>query len=120
MDLGVRSMNISRILISGIVVWIFGAIYTFLTCGWLFQWVYTIPPIIWLDPAVMMAPSNMILSNIFGIMIGIIFALVYALIYRGIPKKGVQKGMIYGLIVWLVGSFSGMITMPFYMNISTT
>ena len=62
----------------------------------------------------------MIGMNVAGIIRGVIFALVFAFLYKGLPGEKVKKGIIYGLIVWLVGAFSGISTMPFYMTIATT
>jgi len=113
-------MNAKRILISGVVIWIMGTMFGILTCGWLFNWVYTLPPNIWKDPAVMMSAGNMIGANLTGFIRAIIFASVYALLYKGIPGKGAKKGMTYGIIVWLIGALSGIASMPFYMTIATT
>jgi hypothetical protein len=113
-------MNAKRILISGVVIWIVSSIFGFLTCGWLFNWVYQLPPNIWLAPTTIMSPGNMIGAHINGIIRGLLFALVFAILFKGIPGKGVNKGMIYGVLVWLVGSLPGIASMPFYMTIATT
>ena len=84
-------MNAKRILISGVVIWIVGTVFGILTCGWLFNWVYTLPPNIWKDPAVMMSAGNLIGANLIGLVSAIIFALVYALLYKGIPGEGAKK-----------------------------
>jgi len=112
-------MNTKRILISGVVIWIVSMILGWLTCGWLFKWVYALPPNIWKDPAAMMGAGNMIGMNLTGFVRAIIFALVYALLYKGIPGKGAKKGMLYGILVWLIGALTGMASMPFYMTIAT-
>jgi hypothetical protein len=113
-------MNAKRIVISGIVIWIVSVAFGILTCGWLFNWVYQVPPDIWLDPAAMMGAGNVIGMNVIGIIRALLFALVFAIIYKGIPGKGVIKGMVYGVLVWLVGALTGMAAMPFYMTIATT
>jgi hypothetical protein len=113
-------MNAKKIMISGVLIWIVSSIFGFLTCGWLFNWVYQLPPNIWRDPATMMSPCNLIGSNVIGIVRGILFALVFAILYKGIPGKGVNKGMLYGVLVWAVGALPGIATMPFYMTIATT
>jgi hypothetical protein len=46
--------------------------------------------------------------------------IVFAALYKGLPLKGVKKGLMYGFIIWLVGTFSGMVTLPFYMTIAWT
>ena len=116
----VITMNAKRIVISGVVIWIVSSIFGFLTCGWLFNWVYQLPPNIWRDPATIMSVGSLIGTNVIGIIHGLLFALVFAILYKGIPGKGVNKGMIYGVLVWIVGALSGIATMPFYMTIATT
>lgn len=111
-------MNFKKILLATLVIWIIGSVFGFLTCGWLFNWVYMIPPIIWKDAAAMMTISNMVFSYLFGLIASFLFVWVYAFLFKGIPGKGVKKGMIYGILIWLVGALSGMATMPFYMTIS--
>jgi len=113
-------MNIKKLLLATLAIWLFGIIWTMLTCGWLFNWVYTIPPIIWKQPTEMMMMGNMIGSNIMGLTGTFLFVLVYALLYKTLPKKGVNKGIFYGFLVYLVGPFSGFIGMPFYMTIANT
>ncbi len=111
-------MRMGKAILAGVVIWIVGIIWTMLTCGWLFNWVYAIPPVIWKDAAAITSIGNMIGSNLLGLLIALIFVFVYAWLYKGIPGKGIKKGLAYGFIVWLVSAFSGMITMPFYMTIS--
>jgi len=111
-------MNIKKVLASTVAIWIFGILYTYLTCAWLFSWVYEIEPVVSKDPASMMLLPNLIGSNLSGLLIAFIFASVFAILYNGIPQEGVKKGLMYGFLVWLVGGLSGVITMPFYMNIA--
>jgi uncharacterized membrane protein YeaQ/YmgE (transglycosylase-associated protein family) len=114
-------MNAKRIVIAGVVVWIVSSIFFFLTCGWLFKWVYKLPPNIWRDWSTMPASAlNLIGPHVIGIIRALLFVLVFAILYKGIPGKGVNKGMIYGVLVWIVGALSGMASMPFYMTIATT
>ena len=113
-------LNWKKIFGIGVLLWIVGTIYTWLTCGWLFQWVYTIEPIIWQPAEAMMSGANLFWSNLAGIVIGILFVLVYAILYKGIPEKGAKKGMMFGVLLWLACTFGGMVTMPFYMTISWT
>ncbi len=107
-------MNIKRILIAGIVVWLVEFVIGALTCGWLFNWVYKLPPNIW------KTSINMIGMNIVGIIRAMMFVLVFAIFYKGIPGKGAKKGIVYGLLIWLVGALPGLAGMPFYMTIANT
>jgi hypothetical protein len=113
-------MNTKRILIAAIVVWIVSAVFGWLTCGWLFNWVYTLPPNIWKDPAMMMSSANMIAMYGISLVVAVIFVSIYAVLYKGIPGKGVNKGLVYGLIIWLVAALSGLVNLPFFMTIATT
>ena len=113
-------MNSKRILGAGVLVWIVSSVFGWLTCGWLFNWVYAIEPIIWKDPSVITSAPIMLGSNLVGLIGGIVFALIYAFIYKGIPKKGVKKGMVYGLVIWIISVFLGIAAMPFYMTIANT
>ena len=70
-------MNFKKIILSGVIIWIVNAVFGFLTCGWLFNWVYKIPPNIWVDPETMMSGANMLWANLVGLLSGLIFATVY-------------------------------------------
>lgn len=113
-------MKAKKILISGILIWLVNFISGCLTCGWLFNWVYKLPPNIWKAPEEIMTPGNMSGTILIGILQAILFASVYVLLYKGIPGKGIKKGMVYGFLVWSVGAFTGIAIMPFYMTIATT
>jgi len=113
-------MKSKKLILSTILIWIAGIIFMWLTCGWLFSWVYTIPPLIWLSPEEMMSTNNMLLSNLSALMASFLFVMVYDILYKGIPGTGIKKGLTYGLLMWLVGALSGMVTMPFYMTIAST
>ncbi len=113
-------MNIKKLAWATILTWIVSTAIIWLTCGWLFTWVYEIPPTIWLSAEEMMSTSNMLGSNIVSLIGCLVFVCVFTILYKGIPGKGIKKGLYYGLLVWLVGAAVGMATMPFYMTISTT
>ena len=112
-------MNIKKILISGVVVWLITSILGWLTCGWLFNGVYQIPPNIWKSEAAIMSVNNIIGSTLTGLISAMLFVLVFAVLYKGIPNKGLKKGLTYGFLVWLVGGLVGIANMPFYMAISS-
>jgi MFS family permease len=113
-------MNVKRLIIAAIVIWIVSAVWGFLTCGWLFNWVYQIAPMIWRSNEAIMSGTTLGLSLVFGLLIAFIFVIVYGVLYDGIPSEGVKKGLVYGFLLWLVCALSGMITMPLYMTISWT
>ncbi|MFC1655814.1 hypothetical protein ACFL3C_03020 [Patescibacteria group bacterium] len=109
-------MNVKRLILASIVIWVVSFAFIMLTCGWLFTWVYEIPPLIWVSPEDM----NLGLSIASGLLTAFLFTLVYAIFYKGIPGKGVKKGMIYGILLWLVGPLVGTLVMPVYMTIAWT
>ncbi|MBU2639276.1 MAG: DUF1440 domain-containing protein [Nanoarchaeota archaeon] len=111
-------INKKRLVVSSIIILIVSALYTFLTCGWLFKWIYNIEPKIWLSPSSMTSVYNIILSNLVGFLTILFFATIYALIYSKLPLKTFRRGALYGFFIWLVGPFTGIISMPFYMTIS--
>lgn len=109
-------MNVKRLIIASIVIWVVSFAFVMLTCGWLFTWVYEVPPLIWVSPEEM----NFALSIGGGLATAFFFTLVFAILYKGVPGKGVTKGLMYGLLLWLVGPLVGTITMPVYMTIAWT
>ncbi|MEA3248599.1 MAG: hypothetical protein U9Q73_02740 [Nanoarchaeota archaeon] len=106
-------MNIKKILLTSLVIWIVTAVLGFLTCGQLFNWVYLLPPNIWKNPV----EINFIGSTLFGLFSALLFVFVFAVLYKGIPNEGAKKGMTYGILVWLV-SLGGLVGMSFYMTIN--
>ena len=111
-------MNVKKLLIASVVIWIVGTVFGMLTCGWLFSWVYELPPNIWQSHEAMM--ENLVWMNLLGFFGYLAFAFVFAIFYKGIPGQGIKKGVNYGILIWLAGSLVGMFTMPLYMTISTT
>ena len=109
-------MNLKKVLIAGVVIWILSSVLGWFTCGWLFNWVYELPPNIWNSPEVIM--GNMLWNALATLVVSMAFVFVFALFYKGIPGKGVKKGIVYGLAVWLVGVLP-QVSMPFFMTIST-
>ena len=81
-------MNVKKLLMASAAVWLVGSLYTWLTCGWLFSWIYELPPTsLWKSNEEMMSGTNMIGSGLAGILAAFLFVLVFALIKKGIPKK---------------------------------
>lgn len=111
-------MNLKKVFLIGFITWIVGQAFMWLTCGWLFTWVYELPPMIWVPQAEMM--NTMWISALIALITSILFVWAYAVLYKGIPGKKVMKGINFGFLMWIVGALSGMITMPFYMTVATT
>ncbi len=97
-------MKIGKLALAGAVVGILTSVWGWLTCGWLFNWVYTLEPTnIWKSAEEM----PFVLMNTTNLVFAFLLALVYALIYKGLPGKGIVKGLWFGLFVWLVGALPG-------------
>jgi len=112
-------VNIKRVIAAAIAVTIVGFIYSWITCGWLFNWVYTLEPInVWKPMGDM--TTWMTWMNIGGFILNIILVGVFAYLYKGIPCKGIKKGLCFGLIVWLVGTLPGMFSTYMLMTVNTT
>jgi hypothetical protein len=111
-------MKFSKIVLGSIIVWIVSTIYLWLTCGWLFKWVYEIEPTVAWKGA--MGGNTVFASLLLGLIVAFLFSYVFSVLYKGIPGKGINKGLAYGFLVWLVGGLSGVITMPLYMNIAVS
>ncbi|MBD3238105.1 MAG: hypothetical protein GF332_00500 [Candidatus Moranbacteria bacterium] len=110
-----------KFLIATIAIWAVKTLIIWLTCGWLFSWVYKIPPVnIWLEPQVMMSVKNMLYSNVIALLMSGLFVWVYTIIYKGVPGTGIKNGINFGILIWLVSALPGMASMPFFMTIATT
>lgn len=110
-------MKIGRILIGGLAITVFNAVFAGLTCGWLFNWVYKLEPVnIWKP---MQGPPGLWFF-IAGLLLNIIFAFVYALLSKGIPGRNwAIKGIVFGLCVWAVGMLPGMFSTYAFMTVAT-
>jgi hypothetical protein len=110
-------MNYWRIFIAGAVVTVFSAVVGWLTCGWLFKWVYEIEPTnIWraMDTVPVAYYQGLLALNI-------VLAFVYALLVKGIPGKNkLTKGLVFGLCVWAVGTLPAMLATYVFMTVGLT
>jgi len=111
-------MKIGKVLVAGVVVTIFNAIFGMLTCGGIFSWVYKLEPTnVWKPMNGAPGPFFMIGSLI----LSIVLASVYALLNKGIPGSNkFIKGFIFGLCVWAVGVLPGMLATYSFMTVATT
>lgn len=111
-------MNKTRLLLLTLLTFVIHTVVIMLTCGWLFSWVYALPPVeIWVPLSVMTNPQTQMSLGILGLLIAFFFVFVYAVIYKGIPGKTWTRGLMYGLLLWLPTSL-GMASMIFLMNIN--
>lgn len=109
-------MKVKKLIITTVVLAVLNSIWGWLTCGWLFNWVYQLEPMnVWVNPEDM----SMAMMSFFTLLGAFLFVLVYALINKGISGKTVlTKGMMYGLVAWLVGSLCGIASMSVYTVIA--
>ena len=94
-------MRHGKIFLGGIVVAILQSIWGMLTCGWIFNWVYTLEPTsVWRPMEEFPVLWCIILTFIFSI----ILAYVFFIIVEGLPGRDSARGLWFGLFVWLVGA----------------
>ena len=107
-------MNWGKAIGAGVVAGIVSVVFTMLTCGWLFNWVYKIEPTaLWKMPGM----DLLIYGNLLAILVGIILSIVFALLFRAIPGKKLQKGLMFGFLVWIL-AVPGISVQYFFMNIA--
>jgi len=111
--------NYKKIFKTALVLDIVGFVFAWLTCGWLFNWIYFLEPLsAWKNPT--MGTTFMVTSLVAGFVLYSIFTGIYEYIRKGLPLKGIQKGLCFGLIVWLVGTLPGMWATYRFVNMNTT
>lgn len=101
-----------KIIATAVVITVVGFILGWLTCGWLFNWVYTK-----LEPTDIWKIPNFGLTILGDFVVALIMVWVYALIMKGIPGQGVKKGINYGLIMWAL-SLGGMWATLMFMTVN--
>lgn len=108
-----------RIGITAVILTIVGFLFSWITCGWLFNWVYALEPTsVWKGMEMNAAWYAMMLIG--GFILNLILVGVYDYIRKGIPLSGIQKGLCFGVIVWLVGTLPGMVSSYAFVAIATT
>ncbi|MFH1233803.1 MAG: DUF1761 domain-containing protein [Patescibacteria group bacterium] len=110
----------SKIFLTALVITIIGTIIGFLTCGWLFKWIYAIEPTVAWKYATDIAPSGQAMAiNFIGeFILAVILVSVFVKLYKGIPYAGWKKGVKFGFLVWLVSTLPGMFATYMWMNVA--
>ncbi len=109
---------VKKILLASVAVFLFDTIVGMLTCGWLFNWVYSIAPTyIWKSMGEAPPLSMYIGSFIFSIIFVCVYLFFECEKCRCCP---IVKGMFYGLCVWGVGVLPGMFATYYFMTIAPT
>ncbi|MBN1553866.1 MAG: hypothetical protein JXA11_03920 [Phycisphaerae bacterium] len=106
-----------RIILAGIGAMVFDVVIAGLTCGWLFNWVYTLEPTnVWRP---LQAPPMWFYAV--SLVLTILMAAMYAMICKGVPGKNrLVRGLLFGLLVWIVGTLPGMLATFAFMTVATT
>ena len=114
-------MSKGKIILASVIIWIVSLFISWMSCGWLFNWIYVLSPVeAWKEQAAVMFTNNIIGMNVLGLVKAFIFVIVFVVLYKGIPSHGVIKGIVYGILIWATGVLTGVITMPFYMALVST
>lgn len=111
-------MNCGRIFLAAIAITIFATAWGMVTCGWLFTWVYELPPIsVWKSPADM-TPLFWTISIAGHFVLALIFVGVFVWIGNGLCGGRVGRGFRYGLVTWLIGVLPGMFATGMFMAVN--
>ncbi|MBU2578618.1 DUF1761 domain-containing protein [Patescibacteria group bacterium] len=112
--------NCPNVLLPALVITIIGTVFGFLTCGWLFKWIYAIEPISAWKYGLDVAPSvkAMAVNFVGEFILSMILVCVFMKLYDGIPYSGWKKGVKFGFLVWLVSALPGMFAIYMWMNVA--
>ncbi len=110
-------MDIRKIVLATLLVWMLRLTVIGVICGSFFKWMYQIPPLIWKDSWIILSPGNIIASMVSCLGVSFIFVVIYAWIHSILPGNKLTKGFNYGFIVWLLGTLSVMATFSMIITI---
>jgi len=108
---------IVRIVLAGLAVTVFGAAVGMVTCGRLFNWVYTVEPVnVWKSMEGGAPPVWFLLGEF---AMAILLAAMYAMVCKGVPGGNrLVRGLLFGLLVWIVGMLPGMFATYTFMTVA--
>lgn len=113
-----KKIQLKKLILPALALSVFGFLYGWLTCGWLFTWMYELEPTLVWRP---MDGAPGVDYHITALVLNAVFVYVYLLLQKSIPgKTWVKKGTAYGLIVWAIGMLPGMFMTHFFMTVATT
>jgi putative effector of murein hydrolase LrgA (UPF0299 family) len=108
-------MNARNAVLAIIVTAVCSFVYHSLTCGWIFNWVYKIPPShIWRSPEQM---GGLFFLWVFlsTLLFCALFTIVYTIIQKGLPaEEAVNKGLLYGFFVWMLAGVPAALSMKLW------
>ena len=112
---GCSNGGCSKVLLPAFVITIIGTMIGFLTCGWLFNWIYAIEPVsVWKMPTA----NTLIIDFIGTFVLSIILVCVFVKLYNSIPYQGWKKGVKFGFLVWLISTLPGMFATYMWTNVA--
>jgi len=112
-----KACGCKKAVLAVFAVYAFKLLSGLVLCGWLFKWVYQLPPVdVW---RVMDAPAR---RYYFGtLLVSFFFVLVYKLYGKALAYTSrIRKGLVYGVSVWAVGIVPGMIATLVFMTVNMT
>ena len=111
------SMSVSKAIYAGVIATLAAFLYSMLTDGFLFSWIYLIVPgaNIWNQVNAAWHVWNIV----FLLVANLFLAFIYVILQESIPGVKYSKGAIFGIIVWIIhvlpSAFSAMLTMHVHM-----
>ncbi len=111
-------MNIKRLILAGLAVAAFKTGFGMLTCGWLFKWVYALPPAAIWRSIELMPPGYWALLDLGTFLIALIYVMTYAKVGCVFGKSKAARGLQYGFCLWIVSMAPGMFYTYAFMNIA--
>lgn len=113
-----KPLNWKRILLASVVVTVVSFVLSGITCGWLFNWVYSLEPTSVWKPQEAMNTMWFVWMMLAGFFFALVFATIYAILKKSIPARGVMKGACFGLMIWFVSSLPMEFSSFMIMNIA--
>ena len=111
-------MNTKRLILAGLAVAAFCIAFGVVTCGWLFKWVYALPPTaIWRNfEGLPLGYWGLVDLGTF--LISLIYVIVYAKVGCVFGKSKAVRGLQFGFCLWFVAMIPGMFYTYAFMNIA--
>ena len=113
-----KKLDYKKWFLVSLLIWFVSSLWTMITCGWLFNWLYFIPPLIWRTPEQIMSNASMIGSNLVTFIGAMIFVWFFLLIKKQLPYSKWKRGIVYGTLFWIIGPLIGFASLPFFMTIA--
>jgi hypothetical protein len=114
------NFNYKKLFITAIILAVVSSLFNWLTCGWLFNWVYLLEPLSVWKVVDVQSTTFLITSLVSSFILMAILTGVYEEIRKGISCNGITKGLCFGTMVWLVGILPGMWGTYVFQSMNTT